>query len=498
MNSHSIRRLLPSASFVGCGDLLFQRISCDSRQCEPGTLFVAVPGSKHDGRHYIHEAVSRGACGVLTSVPLVDINVPQCVVSDIRRCYGWICQYLAGQPAKSLDLLGVTGTNGKTTISWMLRSILRAASKRTGLLGTIEYDDAGNCPVEATMTTPDPHKIADWLGQMVRHRATHAVMEVSSHALDQRRIAGLSLRSAIISNISHDHLDYHGDLKSYMLAKSSIQDYCRADADFIINGDDLHIQEMLKMRCGRLEPVTVGFSERNQFQISPLEQTVSRGRFALCSDSDRMEFTLPLPCQHNMLNAALAAATALKLGMSVDEIQAGIEQGSLPPGRMQRISAGQSFDCFVDYAHTPDAIEHVVRTMKSVTAGRLICLFGAGGNRDSEKRPLMAKAAQSADVIILTADNSREEPTHQIIDDICRGFENNRTPELIEEDRTMAIQWAVDHAQPGDCVLILEKGHEKGQEINGVIHPFDDRIEVKKALANRFSLPDTPCVKVPA
>ncbi len=498
INSHSIRSLLPSASFVGCGDLLFQRISCHSGQCEPGTLFVAVAGRKYDGHHYIQEAVSRGACGVLTSVPLTGIDVPQCIVSDVRRCYSWICQYLAGQPANSLDVLGITGTNGKTTIAWMLRSILKAASIKTGLLGTIEYDDSATAPLEATMTTPDANVIADWFGRMAGQNASHAVMEVSSHALEQKRIAGISLRSAIISNITHDHLDYHGDMKSYMLAKSMIQDYCQADADFIINGDDPLIQEAMKLRCCRLDSITVGFSDQNQFRISILEQTTRYSRFEFSSDSNSMELFVPLPGKHNIMNAALAAASALKIGIANIDIQTGIKQGSLPPGRMQRISVGQSFDCFVDYAHTPDAIENIIRTMKSVTSGRLICLFGAGGNRDHEKRPLMGQAAQLADVIVLTSDNSREESTQQIFDDICKGFTANGTADLIEEDRKVAIEWAINHAQPGDCVLILGKGHETGQESNGVIHPFDDRIEAKNAMMKLLSFSDNARTKVPA
>ncbi len=498
LNLHSIRSLLPSASFVGCGDLLFRRICSDSRQCEPGTLFVAIAGSRHDGHHYIQEALSRGACGVLTSVPLSSIDAPQCIVSDVRRCYSWLCQYLAGQPAKSLDVLGITGTNGKTTIAWMLRSILKAASKKPGLLGTIEYDDSTTAPQEATMTTPDANVIAHWLVQMNKQQASHAVMEVSSHALEQKRIAGLSLRSAILSNITHDHLDYHGDMKSYMLAKSMIQDYCQADADFIINGDDPLIQQALEMRCSRFEPISVGFSEHNQFRISICEQTSDHSRFEFSCDSTGMELFVPVPGRHNIINAALAAATAMKLGIETRDIQSGIEQGTMPPGRMQRVSLGQRFDCFIDYAHTPDAIENIIRAMKSVTTGRLICLFGAGGNRDREKRPLMGRAAQRADMIILTSDNSREESTGRIIDDICKGFTDNRKADLIEHNRKAAIQWAIHAAQPGDCLLILGKGHETGQEIDGVVHPFDDYTEAKKALMNRLSLSKNAQTKVPA
>ncbi len=495
---HSIRSLLPSASFVGCGDLLFQRISSHSKQCEPGTLFVAIAGESHNGHDYIQEAISRGACGVLTSIPLVGVEVPQCVVSDVRRCYGWLCQYLAGQPANSLDILGITGTNGKTTISWMLRSILKAASKNSGLLGTIEYDDSANKPTTAKMTTPDANIIADWLSRMTRQSASHAVMEVSSHALEQKRIAGVSLRAAVISNISHDHLDYHGDMNSYMLAKSMIQDFCRPDADFIINGDDLLIQEALKLRCSSLEPVTVGFSSGNNFQVSIIEQSSRQSRFEICLDAETMEIVVPLPGRHNIMNAALAAATASKIGIDCEDIQSGIEHGCLPPGRMERISLGQSFDCFIDYAHTPDAIENIIKTVKPLTSGRLICLFGAGGNRDREKRPLMAQAARLADVIVLTGDNSRGEPIQQIMNDLCQGFPENKGPDIIEEDRATAIQWAINNAQAGDCVLLLGKGHETGQEINGTIHPFHDRNEVLNALRIKLSRSNNTRAKVSA
>lgn len=497
-SSHSIRQLLPSASFVGCGDLLFRNISSHSKKCEPGTLFVALAGKNENGHDYIQEAVSRGACGVLTSIPLVGIDVPQCVVSDVRRCYGWLCQYLAGQPANSLELLGVTGTNGKTTISWMLRSILNSASKKTGLLGTIENDDCSNKPASSPMTTPDAREIAKWLLQMTRHNASHAVLEVSSHALEQKRIAGLSLRSAILSNITHDHLDYHGDLKSYMLAKSMIQDFCKADADFVINGDDPLIQEALKLRSCCIEPVTVGFSDSNQYQISILEQSSRRSRFQICWDSDILELSVPLPGKHNVVNAALALVTASRLGCSHEEIVSGIEQGQVPCGRMESIDLGQNFDCFVDYAHTPDAIRNVIRSMKPVVAGRVICLFGAGGNRDREKRPLMAQAARQADVVVLTGDNSREEPVDQIFKDICSGFPKGSGPDYQDEDRANAIAWAIDNAQPGDCVLLLGKGHETEQEIFGTVHRFDDREQARIALTRRLAKSCLSETKVPA
>ncbi|MBL4883322.1 MAG: UDP-N-acetylmuramoyl-L-alanyl-D-glutamate--2,6-diaminopimelate ligase [Planctomycetaceae bacterium] len=498
VSSHSMRRLLPSASFVGCGDLLFRNISSHSKNCGPGTLFVAVAGSNNNGHNYTQEAISRGACGVLTSVPLVGINVPQCVVSDVRRCYAWLCQYLAGQPANSLEVLGVTGTNGKTTICWMLRSILKAASKKPGLLGTIEYDDSANPPTPATMTTPDASEIANWLQQMARQSASHAVLEVSSHALEQKRIAGLSLRAAIISNITHDHLDYHGNLKSYILAKSMIQDFCASNADLVINGDDPIIQEALSLRPCNIDPITVGFSTSNQYRISVLEQSSRNSKFEISFDSQTLELNVPLPGKHNIINAALAATTASRLGCSNEEIISGIAQAKMPCGRMEKIDLGQNFDCYIDYAHTPDAISNVINSMKPLVSGRIICLFGAGGNRDRNKRPMMALAAHQADLVVLTSDNSRDESVHQIFHEICEGFPDGCGPDYQNEDRAQAIAWAIDHAQPNDCVLLLGKGHETGQEILGKVHQFDDRHQARIAIANRLAVTGVTAIKVPA
>lgn len=479
---HSIRQLLPSASFVGCGDIYFRDLTPHSDDCQHGDLFVAVPGTNCHGNNYATEAVLRGASGILTDTPCPDLNASQCVVSDVRRSYAWLCQYLRGRPSEALKTIGVTGTNGKTTITWLLRSILNASQKPAGLLGTIQYDDSRNRPVTSSMTTPDAKVLAEWLQRMAVAGASHAVMEVSSHALDQKRIAGITLDTSIITNITQDHLDYHPDFENYSSTKALIADYTHHEGQLIINGDDLNIRRALERNRCVQKPITVGFDDQSDhwIQIESMDQSSSQFRINL--PSHVVNISIARPGKFNVMNAALAAVTASYHGCSDEQIINGIENATLPPGRLQQVCSDHPIHCFVDYAHTPDAIENVISTMKHLVDGKLICLFGAGGNRDRSKRSLMTQAALGADRIILTADNSRQESTQQILDDLISGFPAGRGADRVEPDRRTAIRWAIEQAEPGDCVLILGRGHETSQLIGDQSIPFDDALEAKQVL----------------
>ncbi|WP_339749451.1 UDP-N-acetylmuramoyl-L-alanyl-D-glutamate--2,6-diaminopimelate ligase [uncultured Rubinisphaera sp.] len=488
---HSIRQLLPSASFVGCGDIYFRDLTPHSDHCQHGDLFVAVPGSTCHGNDYANQAVLNGATGILTDMPCPDLNASQCVVSDVRRSYAWLCQYLRGKPAEALKTIGVTGTNGKTTITWLLRSILNASQKPAGLLGTIQYDDSRNTPVTSNMTTPDAKVLAEWLQRMAIAGASHAVMEVSSHALDQKRIAGISLNTSIITNITQDHLDYHPDFDNYRSTKAMIADYTQPEGQLIINGDDPNIRRALeRYRCVH-KPITVGFDDQSDHWIQLESMDQSGSQFQLNLPGHVVSIYVPRPGKFNVMNAALAAVTANYHGCSNEQIISGIENATLPPGRLQQICPDHPVHCFVDYAHTPDAIENVISTMKQLVEGKLICLFGAGGNRDRSKRSLMTQAALRADRIILTADNSRQESTQQILDDLISGFPQGRFADCIEPDRRTAIRWAIEQAEPGDCVLILGRGHELNQIIGDQSIPFDDAYEAEQVL-NSLSAISSP------
>lgn len=481
---HQLRGMIPAASYVNCGNIVFREVATRAQACGPGVLYVALSGSAHREGEFLRQAVERGACGLLTDFPMPDLPRPQCIVTDVRKTYGLLMHGLVNNPARKLTICGVTGTNGKTTITWMLRSIWRAEQRQAGLLGTIEYDDGERPPEPARLTTPDAATLAEWMLRMSHQRTTHLAMEVSSHALDQQRLAGVSLSAGVISNITRDHLDYHGSFAEYAAAKGRIVEYLRPDAPLIVNGDDAHTRKLLEScEFSDLPVITVGFGDTNQVKIQVLNQTLTWARFSLELPGEHLQLEIPLPGQHNILNAALAAVAASRTGASQRAIQQGLRELSPPPGRLEPVEVpGCPFHCFIDYAHTPDAMRQVLSTLRTLTPGNLLCVFGAGGGRDREKRPEMAQAALLADRIVLTADNSREEPTPQIFRDILAGFPQDREPDLVCEDRAEAIDWAISQAQPGDCVVILGKGHETGQQIGSEILDFHDAEQARASI----------------
>lgn len=476
LNNYVLRELIPQASYVGNANIVFRDIATHSRSCNRQTLFVALSGSHREEGAYLRQAAAQGAAGILTDFPLSDLATPQCIVPNVRRTYGLLCQSLAGRPAERLRTFGVTGTNGKTTVTWMLRSIVKAANENCGLLGTIEYSDGCHTPELATLTTPDAAVTAQWMRRMVQAGATAAAIEVSSHAIDQDRLSGVSLAGGIITNITHDHLDYHGSLSKYAEVKARIANLLQDDAPLVVNGDDCNIRNLLPHLPP--ETITVGFDKRNSYRIEIQEQTLQGTAFRLSPGPEGAVLRCPVPGRHNVYNAAFAAVLAQAAGYSLESISAGLASLVPPPGRLQPVETCQPFSCFVDYAHTPDAIAQTLQSLRSVTKGRLICLFGAGGERDREKRPRMARAAEQADIVVLTADNSRREPTAQILEEIQAGFSDAAPEVFVNADRSQAIQLAVKLAEPGDCVLILGKGHEKTQEIAGQRRDFDDVAEV--------------------
>jgi len=479
-----LRELIPHASYVGKGNIHFRDIATHSDRCTRDTLFVALSGSAREDGLYLRRAVKNGAVGVLTDFPLTDISVPQCIVPDVRAAYGRLCQQLAGNPAERIATWGVTGTNGKTTTTWMLRSILRAAGDGCGLLGTIEYDDGVQSPESASMTTPDAACIAEWMGRMAAQGTQKLAMEVSSHALDQQRLAGISLAGGIITNITHDHLDYHGSFEAYSLVKARLAKHLLPDAPLVVNGDDPTIRAFLPQLPS--QTVTVGFDPQNAFRISIIEESLEGTRFQVSPADEGTEFLCPLPGRHNVYNAAFAVVLARQCGIPEEPIRRGLGKFLPPPGRLERVDAGQPFACFVDYAHTPDAISQVLSSLRPLTEGRLICLFGAGGERDREKRPAMARSAELADLIVLTADNSREEATEAILADIRSGF-SAAAPEVRSiSDRKAAIDAAVSAAEAGDCLLILGKGHEKTQQIGNQRCDFDDVVEAQATIRRYY------------
>ncbi len=495
VSSISLRETLGRVSFVGAGDVTASRFCCDSRKVFPGDVFVAVSGPNLDGHRFVDTAVAAGAAAVIVERPNPRINVPQCVVADSRAAFAHVCMAQYGQPEKSLTVAGITGTNGKTTSTWLLRSILETASKQTGLLGTIEYSN-GRVKSDATLTTPEPTQVAMYFSQMVAEQTSHCVMEISSHALDQRRCAAVPLSVAAITNITQDHFDYHGDSQRYRTAKSLIANLLLPGAPLLVGIDDLGCRIVLDQLPSATRTLTFGFDSTAQVRAEVIARSAHHQVIRLALLTGTVELQTDLVGNHNVLNLLTAAAMAEQMGVDGDVIRSGLERVSHVPGRMERINIGQPFCVLVDYAHTPDGIAHCLATAKSLTQGRVVLVFGAGGNRDAEKRPLMARAAEGANVVIVTSDNPRAEVPQRIIDEICTGFTSMDHVRTCV-DRQQAIRMAFESAVAGDVVVIAGRGHESIQQIGDRRISFDDRKVAQRilremALSGPFSSPQIP------
>lgn len=488
-----LRQVFPAASFVGCGNILVSAAAADSRQCGPGMLFVAIPGTKSDGHEFAAEAVARGATALLVTRPLPEITVPQCVVADTRRGFAHLCAQLWRNPSQALKTVGITGTNGKTTSTYLCRSIFQAAGYSSGLLGTIEYHD-GVQGEKSTLTTPDSAALSEWLARMVHRRATHVAMEISSHALDQQRVVGTQLDVAVITNITQDHFDYHLDFDSYRRSKHRIVEHLKPNGCLVLNADDPGSWPDVKEWQSRSR-LTFGIEAPADVSATIIDQSLAGTLFELKLPLGAIEVKIPLLGRHNVANCLAASAAAWHLGLPIDRIAQGLRSLVAVPGRMEAIECGQLFSVFVDYAHTDDALRRCVRGLRDLTPGRVIVVYGAGGDRDRTKRPLLTQAASEADVSILTSDNPRTEDPEQIIRDCLTGCVPGRPRPRVLADRQTAIHAALEMARLGDSVLIAGKGHETEQIIGTERHHFDDREVARKALMS--IVPHTVAPRIP-
>lgn len=468
----SLRKIPGTVAFLGCGDVTADRFCHDSRLVKPGDVFIAVRGVSVDGQSFVSNAVRAGATAIITDRPLPGLQIPQCIVRDPRVTRAWIAMAQHDFPAGRLKLAGITGTNGKTTTSWLLRSILRANNYRTGLIGTIEYSD-GLHSQNAALTTPDPEEMAFLLQRMTACEATHCVMEISSHALHQQRCSPLQLSAAAITNITHDHLDYHGDFDAYLSSKLLIAQLLTSGTPLLLGTDDPGCR-IAANQLSQVPQRSFGFAADCDLRVHVQQADATGQELQLQLEQGTLNVFSPLIGTHNALNVLTAAALAEQLHVPHPIIERGLAEVTCVPGRMEAVIAGQPFSVFVDFAHTPDSLRLAIQTLRSITSQRLIVVFGAGGDRDRDKRPLMAQAVADADVIIVTSDNPRTEHPQQIIDEICAGFEDgSRVTQC--KDREAAIQTALKAAKIGDTVLIAGRGHETIQQIqNRQIH-FDDR-----------------------
>ena len=480
-----LRQLLRDSHFVGCQDIGANSVTADSRCVTPGALFVAVPGTQTDGHDHVASAIAAGCCAVVVSRELPDLSVAQCVVPCPSTAFATISMALHMGRETMPICAGVTGTNGKTTTTWMLRAILDAAEISAGLIGTIENDN-GMVSAPATMTTPSADVLAADIRRMVDSNTSHCVLEISSHALVQKRCSALKLSAAAITNVTHDHLDYHRNIEEYRAAKKLIVDLLSHDAPLLLNIGDQGCRSIRDVVEGSVSVVTYGCeTSDSDLRVTPVSHTHRSQRLRLHLASGAADVRLRLIGLHNAENALAAAGLAEQLNVSSADIVRGLESLHAVPGRLERIDEGQLFQVIVDYAHTPDALRRALITIRGFVPGRVICVFGAGGNRDQSKRPLMAQAAAAADLCIVTSDNPRNENPNQIVSDIIAGMPSG-TAVRAEVDRGVAIQQAIETAEPGDVVLIAGKGHESRQELDGETVPFDDRQVARKTLRERI------------
>ncbi|MCU1467775.1 MAG: UDP-N-acetylmuramoylalanyl-D-glutamate--2,6-diaminopimelate ligase [Actinomycetia bacterium] len=457
----------------------------DSREATPGALFCCIPGERTDGHDHAPAAMAAGAVALLVE-RILPLTAPQVRVDSVRRVLGPLCDRFFGHPSRSLRVLGVTGTNGKTSTTYLLEAIARANGDRAGVIGTVEARVDGTV-VPLQHTTPEATELQALLARMRAEAVETVAMEVSSHALDQHRVDGTHFAAVTFTNLSHDHLDYHANVDAYFEAKARLFDP-RFSARAAINIDDPYgVALRDRARDFGLQVCT--------YSIENVEADVYARDLLLRRDGTTFDLVDTRTDHHgvvrsslagrfNVANALAAAATALLVGSSFEAVLAGLAARVRVPGRFERVNTGRDFAVLVDYAHTPGALESVLGAARAlVEGGKLVVVFGCGGDRDRAKRPVMGEVAtRLADVAILTSDNPRSEAPDAIARDVLEGVADDRRAPIVELDRRAAIRYALHAARPGDVVVIAGKGHETGQTTAGVTIPFDDRVVAREEL----------------
>ena len=444
----------------GGADVVVSSLTQDSRQVRVGSLFCCIKGEKFDGHDFAAAAIERGAVALLVQheISNIPVTIPQIIVDDPRACVGFVATELYGNPSRHLSLVGITGTNGKTTTAHLLASIMKASGMQTEVIGTLS----------GTFTTPEAPDLQRSFSEMVARGTRAVAMEVSSHALSLGRVNGTQFAASVFTNLGRDHLDFHGSEENYFQSKSRLftNDFTTVG---IINADDVYGQRLLN---GPTIPMT-SFSKNDvdELQVSATTHQYSwRGRTIRVGIGGTV----------NVMNSLAAATAACEIGISIDDIVLGLESAPAVPGRFEKVEAGQDFVVLVDFAHTPDGLAEVLRSVRASSPdSRVILVFGCGGDRDKMKRPLMGEIAVSlADVVIVTSDNPRSEDPQAIMSSIIAGIPDHMRHRLLstDADRRRAIQRAINFARAGDVILIAGKGHEVTQSIGDESYPFDDRV----------------------
>ena len=454
-------------------------VSINAQKVVPGDLFIAFAGANTHGISYLEQAINNGAVAVLSDRK-IEASIPSFIHPKPREIVGAISAWLYGHPFESLKAVGITGTNGKTTTANLVKQIWQLNSIKSGLVGTLGVEIADE-KLESARTTPEADDLQAIAAAMVEQGCKNLVMEVSSHAIDQGRIKGAKYEVVAFSNLTQDHLDYHLSMENYFQAKANLfaTEYAKAA---VINIDDSYGKKLSKQV--KIPVVTVSRKESTA-DLYLAKAEIKNGLYQVEIKSKSGEIlseNFALLGDYNLDNLLLAVAIVSSAGLSLDKIASTISKLQSVPGRLESVNAGQKFTALVDYAHTPDAVERVIATVKSATSGKIIGVLGCGGDRDASKRSLMGHALfNGCDLAIFTSDNPRSESAEAILKQMTAGIDLGKKG-LVEIDRKSAINLAVENAQSGDVVLLMGKGHESGQEVNSVVTPFDDRVELAESI----------------
>jgi len=468
----------------GPAAILISGITADSRTVTPGTAFVAITGFTHDGHTFVPEAIARGAAAVVVQRAVAaGRGVTTVTVPDTRIALAQISAAFYDYPSQTLHLIGITGTNGKGTTAALIEAMLTRAGMKAGLIGTLGAK-IGDKEVDLGRTTPEAPQLQALLREMVEAGMSHAIMEVASHGLTLHRVDGCRFRAAVFTNLTQDHLDFHGSMDEYRRAKQRLFKMVDADGVAVVNADDAAASSMIEATRARV--TTYGIAQAADVRAEDVSLGTDGTRFTVLTPLGATSVDSRLRGKFNVYNALAAITTAMSQGVGLDVAAAALADFPGVPGRFEAVDEGQPFAVIVDYAHTPDSLENVLRTAREFAQGRVIAVFGAGGDRDRTKRPVMGHiAAELADTAIVTSDNPRSEDPMAIIDEILTGVRGPRSGVRIEvePDRRKAIARAIELAAAGDVVVIAGKGHEPYQEIKGIKHPFDDRTVARETLS---------------
>ncbi len=469
------------AEIKGNTNIIVNDIAYDSRKVEKGTLFVAIKGFKSDGHDYIMEAVESGACAVVVENDVGELPIPVVNVKNSREALALISKAYFKNPSSKLKLVGVTGTNGKTTTTYLIKSILEQCGKKTGLIGT-NQNMIGDAVISTERTTPESYELQKLFSDMVKANVEYVIMEVSSHSLELNRVDGCEFDVGIFTNLTQDHLDFHITMENYLKAKTKLFKHCKIG---VINVDDKNSGYILKN--GKSKMRTFGIKNKADTIARDIRVSEKGVQFTIETPDGNERIHLRIPGLFTVYNALGSISACMALGVDIKNIKAGLVSSKGVPGRVQLVAPNNDFTVLIDYAHTPDGLDNIIKTVKDFAKGRVVTLFGCGGDRDRTKRPIMGKiASELSDLCIITSDNPRTEEPLSIIDDILKGINNNTSCQyIVIENRLEAIKFAINKAEKDDIIILAGKGHETYQEIKGIKYPFNEELIVLDILATK-------------